>query len=61
MNNMKISRIKTQYDYCCICKRKFPLKSLLNDVRGKICVDCVVKVEMDTLRAEIENSKVLDD
>lgn len=61
MNNIKISRIKTQYAYCCICRRQFPLKSLLDDSNGKICVDCVVNVEMETLRAEIENSKVLKD
>lgn len=60
MNATKIK--KRQHEaVCSICKRKFPLKALLSDLSGKLCVDCVVNVEMSTLEAEIKASKVLDD
>lgn len=61
MNASAIKKTGQKQGVCAICKRKFPLKSLLKDIKGLICVDCVVHVEMATLEAEIQASKVLDD
>lgn len=61
MNKILTNKSVKKEDFCYICKRKFPLKFLLTDTRGMICVDCVVTVEIDTLKSEIEASKVLDD